>query len=153
MIYVIKTKSDPAFIKIGFSKDDPVNRLKAIQTGCPFDLEMLYLKSGSFIHESILHGHLACFLARGEWFHFGEDCHEKLLRLFNEFGFKDVPIQPGTTTPRLKGMASPAIKVKAERIMEVLGTGVTTAEAAKLLGIHKSTVIRHSIAWRKMNRA
>jgi hypothetical protein len=145
MIYVVKTISEPAFIKVGFSKDKPLKRLKSIQTGCPFKLELLYVKKGSFIHEGIIHGNLRDFAAQGEWFHFTNECHEELLDVFKKFRFQNVSTEP----PKARKAKDPEYWSKVEKTMAVLHSGVKTRAAATMLGIHKATVIRHSNDWKK----
>lgn len=34
-------------IKIGYTKNDPIKRLKQLQTGCPYKLELLYVIDGA----------------------------------------------------------------------------------------------------------
>lgn len=34
-------------IKIGYTKNDPMKRLKQLQTGCPYKLELLYVIDGA----------------------------------------------------------------------------------------------------------
>jgi len=76
MIYVVRTKNAyPSFIKIGFTKEDIKSRMKSIQTGCPFELELIKKIPGELQEERDLHQKLKEFKTVGEWF---KDCEESM---------------------------------------------------------------------------
>jgi len=54
-------------IKIGYAKD-PYKRISAVQTGCPFDLEILKVFEGNLTLEKQLHDKYKKYHLRGEWF-------------------------------------------------------------------------------------
>lgn len=55
-------------VKIGFTRSDPTRRLAALQTGCPFDLELLCFVKAKEHLERRLHATFAPLHLRGEWF-------------------------------------------------------------------------------------
>lgn len=67
MIYFIQD-SGTLFIKIGFTDSDPMDRLKALQTGCPSQLVLLWSCDGDISAEGSLHCRFADARDRGEWF-------------------------------------------------------------------------------------
>jgi len=66
MIYIIGNKLLDV-CKIGFS-DRPQTRIKSIQSGVPFDLEILSIQGGDRDKEKELHTLLESCRVRGEWF-------------------------------------------------------------------------------------
>lgn len=69
---VAATGSEAQFCKIGRTSKSPYKRLRTLQTGCPFPLQIalaLHLPEGAaaFVEER-LHGELDAFHIRGEWF-------------------------------------------------------------------------------------
>jgi len=65
-VYMIQDSGSKA-CKIGVS-NDPINRLATLQTGFPYDLNLLWAVPGSFQEEKALHNALGDFHLRGEWF-------------------------------------------------------------------------------------
>lgn len=65
-VYFIQSGDDGP-IKIGIA-DDPVTRLRHIQTGSPERLTLLGTLHGGQDREKVLHAYLAAFRHRGEWF-------------------------------------------------------------------------------------
>lgn len=57
------------FIKIGYSAQ-PNQRLKELQTACPFSLKLIGFCPGSKKHERGLHHQLRDYRRNGEWFEF-----------------------------------------------------------------------------------
>jgi hypothetical protein len=53
-------------VKIGYTGGEPSERLRALQTGLPFELTLLWSTPGDF--ESQLHDMFAEYRVRGEWF-------------------------------------------------------------------------------------
>lgn len=59
-------------VKIGFTSKNPFARMKDLQTGCPFVMEMLGYILGNMEHESELHRVLAEYRQTGEWFEYSD---------------------------------------------------------------------------------
>jgi hypothetical protein len=78
MIYVIKTISDPAFIKVGYARKSLSGRIKSVKTGCPFELELIMAKNGGLKDERVLHKLLESHRSSGEWFHWNESTRSLL---------------------------------------------------------------------------
>lgn len=55
---------DSKFVKIGFSTDDVEARLGTLQTGCPFQIKLLFAVEGTIRQEKALHASLAVAFAR-----------------------------------------------------------------------------------------
>lgn len=72
-VYLIHCKGT-IFYKIGISKNDPENRLSSLQSGCPFELEMIHLGHCDYygLLESELHSRYSKYKVRGEWFEFSD---------------------------------------------------------------------------------
>ena len=71
-VYFIRTKGKPSRIKIGKARD-PEKRMAAIQTGCPYPLELMAkIKCTSDRHaysvEKAVHDVMAKYRKQGEWF-------------------------------------------------------------------------------------
>ena len=66
MVYFIKNGSDN-HIKIGYAKD-PGKRLKELQTGSPYPLELLLTIDGDIKKEKSLHNKFKSLSVKGEWF-------------------------------------------------------------------------------------
>lgn len=67
MIYFIESES--GHIKIGHTDVDVKERLKAIQTCCPFKLKLLKTIDGNYKKEKEIHKLFKYCRFRGEWFH------------------------------------------------------------------------------------
>jgi len=61
------------YIKIGWTAGKVRARLVGIQSGCPFELELLGVRPGSLEVEKEFHVRFAAHHLRGEWFHRHED--------------------------------------------------------------------------------
>ena len=57
------------FIKIGKATHSPALRVRELQTGCPYPIEVLSFIPGDFAMERKLHKRFAHCHAHGEWFH------------------------------------------------------------------------------------
>ncbi len=66
-VYFARAGSDGP-IKIGITTGDPVARIAALQTGCPWPLVFIGSVSGSFQQEAWLHARFAAERMKGEWF-------------------------------------------------------------------------------------
>lgn len=78
MIYFIQDQSTYC-IKIGFTDGEAMDRLKALQTGCPAGLSLLSTMSGDKSKEKELHAKFADLWERGEWFRPGAELISYLL--------------------------------------------------------------------------
>lgn len=146
MIYIVKTESVPEFIKIGYSKSKPIKRMKSLQTGCPHNIILLEVRKGSFIHEGILHGHMKEFRARGEWFLYTDESRSMLEGLFKKFNIRKCRKLLSDPKPRERKHD----KVLTQLIINCLDNGMKTREAAKHLGVHKDTILRHKNIYSKI---
>lgn len=71
MIYLI-ADVEKRWCKIGYSVN-PSDRIKGIQTGIPFLLEVLYVIEGNYKYEKYLHKKFKEYYIRGEWFNYHTD--------------------------------------------------------------------------------
>lgn len=55
------------FVKIGYSKN-PHKRLKEIQVGCPFEVNILSVAKGNMLKEKLIHKKYSKYKSFGEWF-------------------------------------------------------------------------------------
>ena len=67
MIYFIQDEL-AHHIKIGFTDGDPTDRMKALQTGSPIGLTLLYVCDGNKFDEQELHQKFSLYRLHGEWF-------------------------------------------------------------------------------------
>jgi hypothetical protein len=63
--YLVGAEGSP-LVKIGYTSTDPKQRLKALQTGQPMELSLLWSRAGDY--EGALHIRFAEYRVRGEWF-------------------------------------------------------------------------------------
>ena len=79
MVYFIASSCAPPgsrrFVKIGYTKNDPSGRLRALQAGSPHDLRLIGVCDGSAQDEKDLHGafRVRRVRRRGEWFWFSPE--------------------------------------------------------------------------------
>lgn len=140
MVYVIKTESDPSYIKVGFCECAVNSRVQSIQTGCPFKLSVLYLLKGSRTLEKVLHGKLKAHRMHSqEWFKLNDETVAIIEANIEMFKVDDVVIK----TPK-KNKTGPRINQEMHnKIMKLRKKGVTVNKTAEILGIHRATVVRH----------
>lgn len=74
MIYFILNREN-SHIKIGYS-NNPMKRLKALQTGNSFELEILTIIDGDISMEKMLHKKFNNFKIKNEWFTYSEEIKE-----------------------------------------------------------------------------
>lgn len=60
--------SEETWIKIGFTSGNVYARRNALQTGCPYALDVLAYAPGTIEDEAELHRRFAAFRGFGEWF-------------------------------------------------------------------------------------
>lgn len=79
MIYFVQAgKNGP--IKIGQTSNGVEDRIAQLQSGCPYELKLLWLYTGDDFTESEIHGRFRQEKIRGEWFR----PSQKLLRFIRE---------------------------------------------------------------------
>jgi hypothetical protein len=87
-IYII---SGAESVKVGYTTNEPADRLKACQTGSPVDLKLVYceLFKDVVAVERVLHDRLfeLGFWDQGEWFKCDADEVVELLNMFKNEGF------------------------------------------------------------------
>jgi len=71
-VYLIRatTQNGEVLHKIGCTKNSPKQRLKQLQTGCPYELELIvfYECNQYFAIEQTLHAHYQPYSLLNEWF-------------------------------------------------------------------------------------
>lgn len=72
MIYIVRAQGQDLY-KIGFTARTPEERLKEVQTGCPYPLKIIHVFEGSQDDEKRLHLEFHEFLIHGEWFQLNEE--------------------------------------------------------------------------------
>lgn len=83
-VYMIGS-TGTGMVKLGYSKD-PGKRLKELQTGNPYTIEVLATVPGSIELEQVLHVWFADLAYRGEWFCFPQrDQVDQLREALNSF--------------------------------------------------------------------
>jgi hypothetical protein len=68
MIYFIQCGTNGP-IKVGQTDNDVKSRMTQLQTGCPYELKLLWVYTGHDYTESKIHEELSKERIRGEWFH------------------------------------------------------------------------------------
>lgn len=68
MIYFIQCGNNGP-VKIGFTERCPINRCDELQTGCPYELKLVWQYYGRDYSEQSLHDIFSHERVRGEWFH------------------------------------------------------------------------------------
>nr|WP_044200987.1 GIY-YIG nuclease family protein [Oscillochloris trichoides] len=84
-IYIIKEINED-YYKIGLTKDEPMKRLKQLQTGNVRTLKLVayfYVKNTRKV-ESFLHAFLGVYHVRGEWFSIPEYEVSNLIRFIEK---------------------------------------------------------------------
>lgn len=66
-IYLIECLGPDRFYKIGYASH-PQQRLKELQTGCPYELNIVLEFPGGFVKEQEIHEFYRHSLVRGEWY-------------------------------------------------------------------------------------
>lgn len=68
-VYVVEAVG-AGFVKVGITATDPLGRVKALQTGCPYELRVAALRkvSSASALEEYIHEWLAPWRGIGEWF-------------------------------------------------------------------------------------
>lgn len=74
-------RPNPAHVKIGFTAGRPYKRLRALQTGCPFDLTVIGYAFGCRAMEREFHEYLRDYHVGGEWFVNEGACAKLVLRM------------------------------------------------------------------------
>ena len=79
MIYFFQIENNGP-IKIGYTSTDYRQRLAAIKTACPYELDVLFLYAGDEWSEKDIHKELSPYRLKGEWF----EASEKIYDFINE---------------------------------------------------------------------
>lgn len=80
-VYIIGNKKE-GICKIGYSKN-PFKRLKELQTGCPYKLEIFVVVRGNISTESLLQKKYKKYKSNGEWFFYKEDLKKSIESIEN----------------------------------------------------------------------
>lgn len=62
----------PTHVKVGYTKKNPLARMRDLQTGCPFKMNMLGFAFGNQPMETQLHDVFEDYRKEGEWFEFSD---------------------------------------------------------------------------------
>lgn len=79
-IYYIRC-SETNFIKIGYTRGNPMARMASLQTGTPSKLNLMAVHPGSMEMERKIHEKLAPHRVRGEWFDDSDDVFDHLVKV------------------------------------------------------------------------
>jgi len=113
-VYIIHAISTNR-IKIGFTTK-PTERLKSLQTACPFPLQMLACWPGSEAREKRVHRYLKQFRQVGEWFEVPPFIGYQIWQLVTQGnvtgGIKAKPISPLRLRPAGKLNVPPGYEVR-----------------------------------------
>lgn len=71
-------------VKIGTTRSNPLARLSALQTGCPFELTVFAFFKGGVELENVLHQTFAPLRMRGEWFDLDHKLRDLVSSLYPE---------------------------------------------------------------------
>jgi hypothetical protein len=140
MVYVFKTISYPVFIKVGYSENSPDERIKSVQTGCPYKIEIHMIKSGNFAAENMIQAHLKEFRTHGEWFIFSPECEKKLNEFFGILPLRSIRKESLQSRRTQRRIPNPELS---EKILELVSQGKTIRKIAEIMGVHKDTVMRY----------
>jgi hypothetical protein len=130
-------------IKIGWTSH-PKLRMSAIQTGCPFPIQLLALVPGSRRQEKHLHEHFADLRFQGEWF----DATDELLSFIESA--KDTNRVPLTLPPASASLKATPIRQELANLIRAFvepciageKTGDQIKRAARCLGLNEGQVWR-----------
>lgn len=79
-IYYIRC-SETNFIKIGYTRGNPLARMASLQTGTPSKLGLMAVHPGSMEMERKIHEKLAAHRVRGEWFDDSDEVLDHLVKV------------------------------------------------------------------------
>lgn len=88
--------------KIGYTRGDVKMRVASLQTGCPFKLRLVAVRSGTEITEASLHQAFWKQRGLGEWFEFGPDDLYDALYHFSGKGGSAVILEEDITERSLR---------------------------------------------------
>lgn len=90
MIYFIQYGKDD-FIKIGYTENNVLDRMQALQTSSPYKLNLLGVIEGDELTEKSLHEKFKKYHIRGEWFKSGKELLQFIdQRSFEYKGYKKI---------------------------------------------------------------
>ena len=79
-IYYIRC-SETNFIKIGYTRGNPLSRMASLQTGTPSKLAIMAVHPGTMDMERKIHEKLAAHRVRGEWFDDSDEVFDHLAQV------------------------------------------------------------------------
>ena len=90
MIYLIRAKKTDLY-KIGYTNGDPEERMKSMQTGCPYELEIIETSLGGKEKEKRFHHFFKDHKTRdkGEWFKFDSNIIQDVKDKMSNSQFSD----------------------------------------------------------------
>ncbi|HCS17685.1 MAG TPA: hypothetical protein DIW45_07800 [Erythrobacter sp.] len=108
-------------LKIGYTKGNPVARLRALRTGSPTDIRLMAVHPGSLNDEHTIHGYFAEQRLHGEWF----EVDEALFEFMSYVAWSTVAISKyrGTEAPQwaMLGLDSVEDAINAMPVDELAG--------------------------------
>lgn len=136
MIYFIQIGLKGA-IKIGFSDNGVEDRLSALQTASPEELNVLGVMEGDQEKERKLHEKFKVLYIRGEWFKPGILLTNYIFKYTSVYTRADIP-KEGVDLNRI------LIGIETRYIFNAISATDTQGEASRLLGISLRS-LRHKI--------
>lgn len=118
---------DTLRLKIGFTKGDPVARLRALRTGSPTEIRLMAVHAGTIDDEQTIHRYFDEQRLHGEWF----EVDEALFEFMSYIAWSRVSISKfqGVTPPRwaLLGL---------ECVEDIIDAPTPDEQAAKIQEVH-----------------
>lgn len=122
----LKDSSDQEYLKIGITSGSPADRIKGLQTGCPFPIVLKKYYTLPSIHyghnagvskgssgskiEKILHESLDAYHSSGEWFKMSEEAWEILHYSLSSIEKYETKIQIGDAREKIESIMKQAVK-------------------------------------------
>jgi hypothetical protein len=101
MIYILRTDSgSETFYKIGYTKKEISKRIKSLQTGCPYKLELVRIFQGTQEKEKEIHSILKSSRFHGEWFR-DDFLVRETLNIYDFKGFPFAEFEPTSDQERV----------------------------------------------------
>lgn len=129
-------------IKIGFTKGNPENRIRALQVASPVKLILIGTANGNNLEEKLLHFHLCGHRLIGEWFHPAPQVMEAIANAMKG----EFPRKPKVEQPPKKSIAVAVIIPKPKKsnllneIFDAFGGATRLAKAIGISPIHAQTM-------------
>lgn len=97
-IYALRA-GDKHLFKIGFTSGSVTERMKTLQTGCPYPLALFYDIPGTLKTEATIHKMLAEYRTTGEWF---EVYSDEVLHTMDRFKYHVTRCSTDPESPRFR---------------------------------------------------